>query len=440
MSTDTMPPVSTGDAGLEAKLAATEHAFKESQVNFAAITAMATRMADLTDMDEAVATALEIARENFEWEYASFWRYDKTQDELKFGFDSGSVSAEFAAVTAEATFAKGVGLAGRAWQRNELVFVPDLGEVADCVRASVAKRSDVKSGIAMPLHVHGQILGTIDFFATKEITLSPTRMGVLQGLARILSSLLTRLRDRQLDKERETCVVATNAVATALSSSKRGDDAVKLAIDHVRQEFGWAYSSFWKIDPKDQVLKFCVDSGDVDAGFRQVTEAATFEKGVGLAGKTWQRGELVFVEDIAEMTDCCRAPEAKRCGVGSGVCMPIYQQGEIVGTMDFFVLGKIELSEVRLHALKEVGRMVSVQLDLLEQKRLADRGRAIAESTTANMMLANTDLELVWVSDGNLRAEAVTKAVQVPMYLAKVFPVSLQGSAGGGSKQEKLMH
>jgi hypothetical protein len=41
-------------------------------------------------------------------------------------------------VPLEASFAEGVGLSGRAWRNRDLVFVPDLAEVTDCVRAPAA--------------------------------------------------------------------------------------------------------------------------------------------------------------------------------------------------------------------------------------------------------------------------------------------------------------
>jgi len=57
---------------------------------------------------------------------------------------------------------------------------------------------------------------------------------------------------------------------------------------------------------------------------------------VGLSGRAWKARDLVFVEDLAEMTECARAPAARRAGVKSGVCLPIVVSGQVVGTMDFF--------------------------------------------------------------------------------------------------------
>ncbi|MDI6100408.1 hypothetical protein QLQ12_17510 [Actinoplanes sp. NEAU-A12] len=40
--------------------------------------------------------------------------------------------------------------------------------------------------------------------------------------------------------------------------------------------------------------------------FRKVTLDAAFAEGVGLSGRTWRSRDLVFVHNIADVTDCVR--------------------------------------------------------------------------------------------------------------------------------------
>ena len=80
---------------------------------------------------------------------------------------------EFRKVTLAASFPEGVGLSGRAWKTRDLYFTKDIGEMTDCVRAPVAQRVGVKSGVCFPLIVEGEVIGTMDFFATE--TLDPSR-------------------------------------------------------------------------------------------------------------------------------------------------------------------------------------------------------------------------------------------------------------------------
>jgi GAF domain-containing protein len=85
-----------------------------------------------------------------------------------------------------------VGLSGRAWRARDLVFVEDLAQVTDCVRAPAAQRAGVRSGVCLPIVVAGQVVGAMDFFATTTLTLSPGREDALRNTAFLLGQALER--------------------------------------------------------------------------------------------------------------------------------------------------------------------------------------------------------------------------------------------------------
>jgi methyl-accepting chemotaxis protein len=175
---------------------------------------------------------------------------------------------------------------------------------------------------------------------------------------------------------------AVNNVLSKLAAVHSVDDAVQTALDTVRNDFGWAYGSYWKVDPADEKLKFSIESGDAGPEFRKVTLEASFAKGVGLSGRAWATNDLFFTQDIGEMTDCVRAPVAQQVGVKSGVCFPIHVAGEVVGTMDFFATETLHPSAQRLDALRNVGRLVSqaiarVQKETAEREAAADLARKV---------------------------------------------------------------
>ncbi len=94
-----------------------------------------------------------------------------------------------------------------------------------------------------------------------------------------------------------------------------------------------------------------------------MTLAASFAKGVGLSGRTWAAQDLVFVEDLGEMTDCVRAPVAQRAGVKSGVCLPVVVGGRVVGTMDFFATRTLVMSESRGAALRNTAFLIGQAME-----------------------------------------------------------------------------
>ena len=59
--------------------------------------------------------------------------------------------------------------------------------MTDCVRAPVAQRVGVKSGVCFPIIVGGEVVGTMDFFATETLTRAAQRLDALRNVGRLVS-------------------------------------------------------------------------------------------------------------------------------------------------------------------------------------------------------------------------------------------------------------
>ncbi|PRY32064.1 GAF domain-containing protein [Pseudosporangium ferrugineum] len=196
------------------------------------------------------------------------------------------------------------------------------------------------------------------------------------GRAAVLASARSAVTESQENN------AAVLRVVQALGRARSVADATRIALDTVRESFGWAYGSFWEVDPDGEVLRFAAESGDAGPEFRTVTLAASFAEGVGLSGRAWQAKDLVFVADIGQLTDCVRAPVAVQAGVRSGVCFPVLADGRVVGTMDFFttdVLG--ELSASRTEALRNAVFLVAEARQRIEEaNRISSAGAELVTS------------------------------------------------------------
>ncbi|HEY0187347.1 MAG TPA: GAF domain-containing protein [Cellulomonas sp.] len=334
----------------------------EAHANVDAVTAVVRALAAATSTSDAVHGALAVVRERFGWAYGSYWKIDPADDALHFAQESGDVGPEFHEVTLAASFTEGVGLSGRAWRARDLVFVADLGELSDCVRAPVAQRVGVRSGICFPLTEGGVVTGTMDFFATETLDPSPQRIDTLRSIGVLVSQAIERVAaaERLADAARD--IEAVNQVIREVSDAATREIALTRALETIRTGFDWAYGSYWQVEP-DRELHFVQESGDAGAEFREVTRTASFAEGVGLAGRAWRARDLVFVPDLAELTDCVRAPAARRAGVRSGVCLPIVVDGAVIGTMDFFATSALTLSDGRADALRNTAYLLGQALE-----------------------------------------------------------------------------
>jgi GAF domain-containing protein len=355
----------------------------EARANVDAVTAVVTALRRATTADQAIGTALDLVRERFGWAYASYWRVDPTERALRFDQESGDAGPEFTQVTRQASFREGVGLAGRAWRTRDLVFVPDLGQLRDCVRAPAAQRAGVRSGICFPLLEEGEVTGTMDFFATETLTPSPERLATLRAVGLLVSQAVERVAAAARQARAAEDTRAVSDLLREVTTAAGRDQATRRALETIRTGFDWAYGSYWAVDRAEGVLRFVTESGDAGQEFREVTLAASFAEGVGLAGRAWRTRDLVFVEDLAEVTDCVRAPAARRAGVRSGVCLPILVAGEVVGTLDFFATRTLTLAPGRADALRSAAFLLGQALErFAAAERLETAGRELLASIT----------------------------------------------------------
>ena len=226
-------------------------------------------------------------------------------------------------------------------------------------------------------------------------------------------------------------------VVEAVGSVATVQEAVKVALDTVRSAFGWVYGSYWALDSVERVLKFSLDSGTVSEEFRRVTSQGSYQEGVGLGGRTWRARDLVFVQDLATMTDCFRAPVALRAGIKSGVSFPILVDGAVAGTMDFFSLQVLDPSPERLDSLRSVGRLVSAAVSRIRQvEQSRQEGEMLRDKVESVLRVVNV------AAGGDLTQEVPVRgadaAGQIGEGLARFF-ATLRDSIGNmGETSEAL--
>ncbi len=354
---------------------------REAQADVQAITEIMRAMESAPSPEKAIGTALELVRNLFGWAYGSYWQLEPAGKLLRFAQESGRVNEDFRRVTLEAAFAEGVGLSGRAWRSRDLFFVRNIADMTDCVRAPVAAQAGVRSGVCFPLFEDGHVVGTMDFFTTEELEPTEGRLSALRAVGQLVSGALARLHEVVRQEKAAQDVDAVSTVIRELTQATSRDQALRSALETIRKDFDWQYGSFWQLDESGNVLRFALESGDAGAEFRQVTMSASFAKGVGLSGRAWARGDLVFVEDLGELTDCVRRPAAQAAGVKSGVCLPIRVGGQIIGTMDFFATRTLIMYPGRESALRNTAFLVGQALErFASTQQLHNAGRELLDS------------------------------------------------------------
>jgi hypothetical protein len=283
------------------------------------------------------------------------------------------------------------GFGGEAIRTKKTLVLDAESDPRTCLRWGGALSAGATGGCILPLIEDGRVAALYEYYSAGELPFLGARQGKWDSLARLVSHARRAALARAALQETLDDRVAVTAVVAEMVAATDQQSALRIALDTVRQAFGWAYGSYWALDESANVLRFQQESGSAGEEFRTVTLSASFAEGVGLSGRTWRSRDLFFVKDIGQMTDCVRAPAAQRAGVKSGVCFPLMVGGRVIGTMDFFVTETIELSDSRASALRNVQQLVSQRLDVLRRTgESADNARELLD-TVARLRKAADD-------------------------------------------------
>jgi putative methionine-R-sulfoxide reductase with GAF domain len=355
-----------------------------------------------TDEDSAWRIIVESTVTFYKFGYGAVWLPDGA-GRLRVLHECGALQPQLAAA-GEAE------LVARAFRSRAAVFEEDPESAGGCRRWQAAARAGMVAAIVLPVLKGTEVLAVVEYYSPVPVHADSARKEKFAAIIRIAErarfSAVAAAELRQVANDREAVTTVVSRVGAASDSQT----TIRAALDAVRTAFGWAYGSFWEIDPHLNVLKFHLESGSAGDEFRRVTLAAEFAEGVGLSGRAWRAKDLVFVRDLAEVTDCVRAPAAQRAGVRSGVCFPIMSGDRIVGTMDFFTTEYIDLSESRAAALRNVQQLVSQRLDVVRgSERAAANARDLLD-TVQRLRSASDDATSV-AEQAVTRASAMTAEV-----------------------------
>ncbi|MGQ7351001.1 methyl-accepting chemotaxis protein [Quadrisphaera oryzae] len=278
-------------------------------------------------------------------------------------------------------------------------------------RCEAFARAGAPEGALLPVVEDGRTTALHELRGTVPLPFFDGREDKWATISRIAAHVVSAVRARrataQVLQDRE----AVTTVVTQVNAAGTRERVLSCALDSVRTAFGWAYGSFWAMDPVSRELRFAQESGSAGEEFRRVTLAASFAEGVGLSGRAWRARDLVAVEDLGELTDCVRAPAAQRAGVRSGVCFPVLVGGEVVGTMDFFTTVTTALSDSRAAALRQVAELVTQRLESLQRSEDDVRAAGALFDTVARLRTASDDATRVGEA-GAAQARAVEVEVQ----------------------------
>lgn len=167
-----------------------------------------------------------------------------------------------------------------------------------------------------------------------EVTASCLRDG--QGA---VQEALYVLRDITEHKRAEWRILGQHEVTLVLAESDSLCEAAPGLLRAIGTGLDWSVGALWEMDTVAGVLR-CTGtwqcSSETMSEFLASSREVSLAPGVGLPGRVWTTGQVLWISDVREDVNFPRSALAVRNGLCAAVAFPILLDGEILGVMEFF--------------------------------------------------------------------------------------------------------
>jgi signal transduction histidine kinase len=152
-------------------------------------------------LEEALDDALAFICESDGWDCAVIWLVDPGGMQLEpaaLWSRRGIDASKFYERVRELRFDRGRGIPGRAWARDDIIWVPDLLDESGVMHAEAAARAGLHGAVAVPLRETERIVGVMEVLARAVLPLSEQRRRALVRAGASLGRLIIRRQLQEL--------------------------------------------------------------------------------------------------------------------------------------------------------------------------------------------------------------------------------------------------
>ncbi|GAA3114058.1 hypothetical protein GCM10010466_01470 [Planomonospora alba] len=235
---------------------------------------------------------------------------------------------------------------------------------------------------------------------------------------RTLGAVVT-LHDITAARRAETLRSAQHAVVEVLADAASTQEAAVGVAAAVTEALGWTYGEYWQVDPGGESITSIAFWSRPGRDLTAFTagQPTSFARGQDLPGLAWERGEPVWIGDMAaEPRDFSRLQGALRAGLRSAMALPVRSGDQVLGVLIFGAdhpqQPDRDLVDLLDGVCAHIGRY-------MERRRAEELSVALAESRRQFDQIVNQLTDKIWTVE--IRPDGTARPIYVNTEHTTVF-------------------
>ena len=172
------------------------------------------------------------------WDWGEIWVMDKSENILRcldIWYESGSEFKQLEEITRKITFAPGIGLPGRILSRFQPIWLTDICNDQNFLRADIASQVGLKTAFGFPIHGGNTNIGVMVFFS-KNMQLE--NADLLKGMMSIGNQIGQFIKRKQIEEELKQQNLRSQLLADItlkIRDSLQIDDILQTSVTEVKR-------------------------------------------------------------------------------------------------------------------------------------------------------------------------------------------------------------
>jgi len=355
---------------------------------------------------DAVPRVLETVCVTLGWDVACYWSTDPDHPPVAWAREGNQFDG-FIALTTRAALSSAM-LAGRVAESGKAEWLAEMHR-STFARASVAAAEGLKSGVAFPVLVEGDVVGVLEAFSSVRAEEDTELMKSLTAIGAQLGQFLRRKRaeeERQLLLQRER-IARAEAEAAAATLRKLGRVS-EAALEHssLADLLDSLLSRIVEVLEADTAAILLVeDDGALhlraSVGLGAESESAIpIPLGAGMAGRVAELRSPLLVPDLSQIE--LHSPVLRERGINSLVAIPLVVEDRVIGVVYAGSVAFAQFVEDDARLLELIADRIAIAINqaaLYEAERVAqDRLQFLGEASTLLASSLDVDATLARVA------------------------------------------